>query len=50
MPEILKLRGACALSASRQQSLTASLKTALPGLQALAAEHWYFVELASHRF
>ncbi|WP_417071394.1 phosphoribosylformylglycinamidine synthase [Niveibacterium terrae] len=47
MPEILKLRGASALSASRQQSLTASLKRALPGLRALAAEHWYFVELDS---
>jgi phosphoribosylformylglycinamidine synthase len=45
MPEILKLRGAPALSASRLDRLSASLKSALPKLKALAAEHWYFVEV-----
>ncbi len=45
MPEILKLRGAPALSASRLERLTAQLKPALPKLKGLAAEHWYFVEI-----
>ncbi len=47
MPEILKLRGAPALSASRLARLTQALKSAFPRLKTLAAEHWYFVELDS---
>ena len=45
MPEVLKLRGGAAFSASRLSRLTASAQTALPKLKRLAAEHWYFVEL-----
>ncbi|MCL2656427.1 MAG: phosphoribosylformylglycinamidine synthase [Betaproteobacteria bacterium] len=45
MPEILKLRGAPALSASRLERLSTSLKAAFPKLKALAVEHWYFVEI-----
>jgi phosphoribosylformylglycinamidine synthase len=45
MPEVLKLRGGAAFSASRLSRLTQTVKGALPGLKGLAAEHWYFVEL-----
>ncbi|MBA3903296.1 MAG: phosphoribosylformylglycinamidine synthase [Rhodocyclaceae bacterium] len=45
MPEVLKLRGAAAFSASRLSRLTQTVKGALPRLKSLAAEHWYFVEL-----
>ena len=45
MPEVLKLRGAAAFSASRLSRLTQTVKGALPGLKGLAAEHCYFVEL-----
>ncbi|HMW52326.1 MAG TPA: phosphoribosylformylglycinamidine synthase [Rhodocyclaceae bacterium] len=47
MSEILKLRGAPALSASRLARLTDSVKTVLPRLRGLAAEHWYFVEVSA---
>ncbi|MEZ5613610.1 MAG: phosphoribosylformylglycinamidine synthase [Rhodocyclaceae bacterium] len=45
MPEVLKLRGAAAFSATRLARLTQTVKGALPGLKGLTAEHWYFVEL-----
>ncbi len=45
MPEVLKLRGGAAFSASRLSRLTATAQIALPKLKRLAAEHWYFVEL-----
>jgi len=45
MSEILKLRGASALSASRLERLSQSLKSVVSGLRGLAAEHWYFVEI-----
>ena len=45
MFEILKLRGAAALSSTRLARLTESLKSALPKLKSAAAEFWYFVEL-----
>jgi phosphoribosylformylglycinamidine synthase len=45
MPEVLKLRGGNAFSASRLSRLTQTAKGALPKLKSLAAEHWYFVEL-----
>ncbi|WP_341675447.1 phosphoribosylformylglycinamidine synthase [Niveibacterium sp. SC-1] len=45
MSEILKLRGASALSASRLERLSQSLKSAVSGLRRLSAEHWYFVEI-----
>ncbi|WP_332671191.1 phosphoribosylformylglycinamidine synthase [Aromatoleum sp.] len=47
MAEILKLRGAVALSSSRQERLFRSVAAALPKLRALAAEHWYVVELTA---
>ncbi len=47
MPEVLKLRGGAAFSASRLFRLSQTVKGALPGLKSLAAEHWYFVELNS---
>ncbi|WP_374487734.1 phosphoribosylformylglycinamidine synthase [Zoogloea sp.] len=47
MSEILKLRGAPALSTSRLARLTESVKSALPRLKGLAAEHWYFVEVSA---
>ncbi|MDT3671675.1 MAG: phosphoribosylformylglycinamidine synthase [Aromatoleum sp.] len=47
MAEILKLRGAAALSSSRQERLFRTVSAALPKLRALAAEHWYFVELTA---
>ncbi len=45
MSEILKLRGAPALSSSRLARLTDSVRSVLPRLKGLAAEHWYFVEV-----
>ncbi len=45
MPEVLKLRGAAAFSANRLARLTQNVQAVLPKLEALAAEHWYFVEL-----
>jgi phosphoribosylformylglycinamidine synthase len=45
MPEVLKLRGGNAFSASRLSRLTQTAKGALPKLKSLAAEHWYFIEL-----
>ena len=47
MAEILKLRGAAALSSSRLERLSRSVAEALPKLKGLAAEHWYFIELAA---
>ena len=47
MAEILKLRGAAALSSSRLARLSRSAAEALPKLKGLAAEYWYFVELAA---
>jgi phosphoribosylformylglycinamidine synthase len=47
MSEVLKLRGAAALSATRLARLTRNVQVALPKLKSLAAEHWYFVELAA---
>ena len=47
MPEILKLQGGPAHSAGRLNRLTEQARTCCPGLKALAAEHWYFVELAA---
>ena len=47
MPEILKLRGSAAFSAGRLQRLTDQAKRCCPGLKRLAAEHWFFIELAS---
>ncbi len=43
MPNILKLRGAAAYSASRLERLTDIARSRCPDLTALAAEHWYFV-------
>ncbi|MBK9084197.1 MAG: phosphoribosylformylglycinamidine synthase [Sterolibacteriaceae bacterium] len=45
MVEILKLRGAAALSATRLARLTESVRSALPKLKSLTAEFRYFVEL-----
>jgi phosphoribosylformylglycinamidine synthase len=45
MPEILKLRGSAAFSASRLARLTEHARKAAPSLQSLVAEHWYFIEL-----
>ena len=47
MSEILKLRGAVALSSSRLGRLSRSIAEVLPKFKALAAEHWYFIELAA---
>nr|MBL8455188.1 phosphoribosylformylglycinamidine synthase [Zoogloeaceae bacterium] len=47
MSEILKLRGSPALSASRLQDLQRKLRRILPKLKGVAAEHWYFVEVAA---
>jgi phosphoribosylformylglycinamidine synthase len=47
MSEILKLRGAPALSSSRLARLTDSVKTVLPRLKGLAVEHWYFAEITA---
>ena len=45
MVEILKLRGAAALSATRLARLTGHVESRLPKLRSLAAEYWYFIEL-----
>ncbi len=45
MPEILKLRGGAAFSASRLARLTEQARVAAPALKQLVAEHWYFIEL-----
>ncbi|MDR2239412.1 MAG: phosphoribosylformylglycinamidine synthase [Zoogloeaceae bacterium] len=47
MPEVLKLRGAAAFSAARLDRLARNARAVLPKLKNLAAEHWYFVELAA---
>ena len=44
MPRILKLRGAAAFSDTRLTRLFEAARQAAPGLSALTAEHWYFVE------
>ncbi len=46
MTEILKLRGAAALSESRLERLKRRLSDALPKCKGVSAEHWYFVELS----
>ncbi len=43
MSDILKLRGLAAFSATRLARLTETVRST--GVSALAAEHWYFVEL-----
>ncbi|MEC5396666.1 phosphoribosylformylglycinamidine synthase [Uliginosibacterium sp. H1] len=45
MSDILKLRGAPALSAARAGRLSDSLKSSVRSLRGLAAEFWYFVEV-----
>jgi len=45
MPEILKLRGCAAFSPTRLARLTEQVRSDCAGLDSLAAEHWYFVEL-----
>ena len=47
MTEILKLRGAPALSSSRLERLSRRFAAALPKFKSVAAEHWYFVELSA---
>jgi phosphoribosylformylglycinamidine synthase len=47
MTEIIKLRGAPALSNSRLTKLTRTARGILPKLNAIHAEHWYFVELSA---
>ena len=47
MSEILKLRGAPAFSSSRLVRLNDAVKSALPRLKGLAAEHWYFAEVSA---
>ncbi len=44
MPRVLFLRGAAAFSATRLARIAESARQAAPGLKALDAEHWYFVE------
>ena len=39
MPEVLKLRGAAAITAARLASLTQNVQADLPKLKRLAAEH-----------
>ncbi|MDP3513813.1 MAG: phosphoribosylformylglycinamidine synthase, partial [Sulfuritalea sp.] len=46
MAEFLALRGSAAFSAPRLARLQKSLGDAVPGI-GLAAEHWYFIELAA---
>ncbi len=48
MPEILKLRGAAAFSPTRLSRINENIKTVLPRLKGVAAEHWYFIELSAH--
>jgi phosphoribosylformylglycinamidine synthase len=45
MSRVLFLRGAAAFSATRLARITETVRQAVPDLKALAAEHWYFVEL-----
>ncbi len=45
MPEILKLRGPAAFSATRLSRITHQVKAVLPRLRGLAAEQWFFVEM-----
>ncbi|MCC4116105.1 phosphoribosylformylglycinamidine synthase [Aromatoleum toluclasticum] len=45
MAEILKLRGAPALSSSRLERLSRTVADVLPKLKGLAAEHWYLIEI-----
>ncbi|HEY3433562.1 MAG TPA: phosphoribosylformylglycinamidine synthase [Rhodocyclaceae bacterium] len=47
MPQILKLRGTAAFSASRLSRLVEQVRAVAPGLAGLQAEHWYFVETES---
>jgi len=47
MPDILKLRGGAAISASRLARLTEQARRAAPDLKQLLAEHWYFIELTA---
>ena len=47
MPDILKLRGGAAFSASRLARITELARRAAPELKQLIAEHWYFVELTA---
>ncbi|HOY02730.1 MAG TPA: hypothetical protein PLV36_14665, partial [Zoogloea sp.] len=47
MSEILKLRGAPAVSRSRLARLTDSVKMVLPRLKALGVENWYFAEISA---
>ena len=44
MPQILKLRGTAAFSASRLSRLIEQARSAVPALADLQAEHWYFIE------
>ena len=44
MPQILKLRGTAAFSASRLSRLLEQARSAVPALADLHAEHWYFIE------
>ncbi len=46
MPELLTLRGRNALSDFRLSKLLSSLKTQVPAVVGLGAEHWHFVELS----
>ncbi|MBL8448066.1 MAG: phosphoribosylformylglycinamidine synthase [Zoogloeaceae bacterium] len=46
MSDFLKLRGGAAFSPNRLARLTQKVGTLLPKLKGLAAEHWYFVDLA----
>ncbi|MBP9714130.1 MAG: phosphoribosylformylglycinamidine synthase [Sterolibacterium sp.] len=45
MPEILKLRGSAAFSASRLARLTEQARGTVASLKQLTAEHWYFIEM-----
>jgi len=46
MSHVLQLRGARALSAFRIAKLATALKRIAPGVQAVDAEFWHFVEMA----
>ena len=46
MPDILKLRGPCALSEFRLAKLLAVLKKVDPGVRSVTAGFWHFVETA----
>src|SRR5262245_15578956 len=47
MATVLKLRGASALSDFRLAKLLTRIQEIAPGVRALSAEHWHFVELDS---